>query len=247
MSEVFGTFATPSKTATAATAFAQLVPPWRGVAGGASKLYKLDSGRPNWSSRGAFTHITRLFYECGSTIHDVVVMRPLNYAIIRADVAHNAATFVLESDPGLYATVNNYKYGLPPEANGISASVANNAIAAGDYVAYQLRDGTWVLDTVASGTYAALVLTTSTPNVTGGGVEAGTPMFFFGIYTDKDPATGLIHPVYSCKASTRENLLGAGDGASISSLHPGDPMVVFSGNATAAGFLVTAAGHYADR
>jgi hypothetical protein len=241
---ILGTFALSSNTQVAGTAIASLVRPYRGN-GGDRTLYKMVGDRPNWAG-WPFTHISQLVYTAAGTAHNVVIMRPLNYAVISADVAANATGFALKTDPGLYST--SYKYDLPGEAAGVgSAAVANNAIAAGDYVCYQLRDGTWVADTVASGTYAALVLTTATPNVAGGGVESGSPMFFFGVSTDLDPATGAAQPTLASVASARQSLLSDTAFGTVAGLHPGDPLLVFSGNATAAGTLAMCTGFYSRK
>lgn len=241
-SKVFGTFTLSTATANAGTAFTRLIPPWRG-AGIAPLLYKHNQGRPNWHTPGAYTTLTQLTVTDGGTAHDYVVMRPFNYALVTTDVAANAATFILADDPGLYATT--YKYALPAEAGGVVSAVADNAIAASDYVAYQLRDGTWILDTVSSGTYAALVLATSTPNVTGGGVEAGTPMFFFGVAANSDPATGTVNPTLKAgAASSRINLLPDNALGGLTSLRPGQPMFIYNANASNASTLNVGHGCY---
>lgn len=241
MTNRFGSFATPTKTVAFGTAFASLIPPWRG-SGADAIVHSYLNGKLNVPK--AYTHVTKAIYEAAGTAHDLVLMRPFNYGIVSADVAINTATFVLTDDPGVYST--NYKYVLPGSASGVPGNTANNAIAAGDYVAYQLRDGTWVLDTVASGTYAALVLTTTIPNVTGGGVAAGTLMYFFGVAANVDPATGLAHASFRSVASARTNLLGDAAGGEFCTLHQGDPIVAYSANATATGLLISCGGYYTN-
>jgi len=236
---IFGTFALSSLTQTAGTVIVAGVPPFRGKAGTANR-YQLSTGKPNWLT--AFTHLTQLVYTAAGTAHDVVVMRPLNWATIAADVAANATAITLDWNPGTYSA--NYKYDLPADANGKPSAVADNNIAANDYVAYQLRDGTWVFDKVASVSGLTLTMTTATPNVTGGGVEAGTALFFFGVAADSDPATGKAHLTINSVASARTDLLNNYGGGTISTLHPGDPLLIYSANATAAGVLSLVTGFY---
>lgn len=239
---ILGRFALSSKTANAGTVLASLIPPFRGSNSVPPLMYKLQGGKPNWRNQ-PYTVISQLCYTAGSTAHDVVVMRPFNWAVVAADVAHNATVVTLETDPGLYAT--RYKYDLPPEAGGVVATTANNGIAGSDYVCYQLRDGTWQIDTVASVSSLSITMNTGTPNVSGGGIEKGSILFFFGVAANTDPATGLAHLAITSVASARTELLTSA--GSISSLHPGDPLIVYSANASNAGILSFVAGHYAER
>jgi hypothetical protein len=239
-----GSFSLSSKTASSGTAFASLVPPYRGPSGSPPLLYKLDGGKPNWIRHNVFTHISQLVYTAGSTAHDLVIMRPLNWAVINGNVAANSSTIVLTTDPGVYST--NYKYDLPPSASGLVSCTASNAIAASDYVAYQLRDGTWVLDLVSSVSGLTLTMTTATPNITGGGIADGSILFFFGVAANVDPATGLAHQAINSVASARTSLLSDLARGTVQNFHPGDPMVLYSANASNAGILSVASGFYAQ-
>jgi hypothetical protein len=240
-SNVLGQFALSSKTANAGTVLASLVPPFRGANGQPALLYKLQNQRPNWRNQ-PHTVISQLVYTAGSTAHDVVIMRPLNWARITTDVAINSTTMVLETNPGTYSSY--YKYDLPPEAGGKVAGVADNGIAGSDYVAYQLRDGTWQINTVSSVSSLTLTLGTATPNITGGGVEAGSICFFFGVAADSDPATGLAHLTINSVASARTSLLDGSAPGAISTLRPGDPMIIYSANASNAGIISVVSGYY---
>lgn len=243
----FPTWSIGQTTASVSTAFAALIPPSRG-AGGGPLVYKAT---PNYLAgwmkgpAGSYTHISQLKYTIGGTTHPVSVMRPLNWSVTSAVAAASQATLVLADDPGVYST--NYKYltplglvvggqgGTPP------SQVGNNAVAGGDYVAYQYPDGTWYLDVVSSGTYAALVLT----NNFAVALPAGTVLFFFGIYTDSDPATGLAQWETTPTISTnRIDLLNDAQYGGFQSLHPGDPLVVYSVNTGSQGYLNSAAGFY---
>lgn len=243
-------------TAAGGTAFIQGIIPYPGAAPGAPLLYAQVPGNngnsPNWwgaGSNSVFTVVDRIQYSTNGIAQKVGLLQPLNFAYVTTAVAINTATFILDKDPGVYST--NYRYRL--NNSNVPASVANNAIAAGDYVAYQLVDGTWIFDTVASGTYAALVLTTNVPNISGGGVNAGAPMFFFGVVGDKNPANGQVPfqttiPVYG----TAGSVTGSSQNQEIysqwtglwQSIHPGDPVIFYSPNTTTAGTLDMVTGYY---
>ncbi len=244
---VFGQFSLGKATnAVGGTAFTKLIPPWVGPPGAAAMIYGLNANNtPNWTGpSGGVTHITRALYTTPSTQHNVYLMRPLNWTTFSVAVAKNATAITLAADPGVYST--NYKYSLPAGQTG--PCVADNAIAANDYVAYQLADGTWVLDTIASGTFGGgnLVLTTGTPNVNGATIAASSPLFFFGIKTDTDPATGGAHWTTLTTASTNRQDIFQQDNTvgGFTALHPGDPIAFLSDNATAQGWLDLMAGYY---
>lgn len=245
----WGTFAVGEATAAGATAFATLARPYpfgSGGEGGSPILYKLnESGTPNWMGQGgAFTNLNTLIYTTAGTAHSVAVMQPLNFTTFAAAVAKNSTSISLTEDPGTYATV--YRF---PTYNDVDPAIANNTIAAGDYVAYQLDDGSWRLDTIASGTQAGgnLVLTTGTANVDGATIAAGNILFFYGISTDVHPVTGAAHWITTTIASTnRQSLLQEGVFGGIRSLFRGLPLLIYSNNDTAQGRMNHASGYYSQ-
>jgi len=231
-------------TASAGTAITGLIPPYTGSKGASRKLFAVDTGRtisnstqtaltgaPNWmGDNDCFTHITDITIITGSTSHSLFFMRPLNWTYITAAVAANATTALIKEDPGVYST--NYRY-PSPLATG-TAAVADNTIASGDFVAYQLKDGTWILDTTTGLSGSTLTFSTAVPNITGGGIAAGTPLFFFGVITDKDPATGLLHFAMDTPVSLTPWNVKTDTASLFSSLHRGDPIMIHNANATAA-------------
>lgn len=245
MASALGHFMIPSTTANAGTAFAAKVEPYAGYPG-ARLMYKLISGRPNWLAYGgAYTVLDSIAYADTGTAHSLVVMRPLNWAVVNGDVAHNATGVTLLTDPGAYTTSGSFKYPTTPESAGIPATVATNTIAGSDYIMVQLRDGSWHMSTVASVSSLTLTLTTATPNVSGGGIEDGSILFFFGVAADTNPNDGKAHLALTAGAgSTKIELVASGKSdVGIRSFFPGDPMILYSANASNAG-TVTAAGHY---
>jgi hypothetical protein len=179
--------------------------------------------------RNAYTAITFASYTAAGTAHTLTAMRPFNYTTFTADAAASQAVVNITANPGAYSTTGVWQYGRP----GITPSTANNLMAASDFVAYELPDGNYVLDTVSSISSLAVTLTTNLPT---GGVKKGGRLWFYGIITDVNPQTSKAHPQFTLTASvttTFENEVGE----FFRSLNTYDPIILHSGNATAAGTL----------
>lgn len=255
----FSTYTTGDYTAAAGTAFTAFVPPFgTGAQGGVpSPLYQVDgSGNPLWvRGTGAVkTQLVSLTYTVASpsAAQTVTVLRPLNFTYFTAAVAAGTTALPVAADPGVYST--NYKYSLPGgtgTGNGPSgpSNVADRVIAANDYVMYQLLDGTWVLDTVASGFSSGTITVTNgppTPTVAGnGGCYKNGVLFHFGVAGVVDPATNQKQPAFTVAASANSlQLIGNTFAGGVAAMHYGDPLVLVCTNSgTAAGVLeeVTAA------
>ena len=257
-----GTFSV-SSVASGSTAASLLIPPWPGpssvpyifnaVAGYVPSVVAPSATKANWLQAPNFgvPHITSLQLNTSSTAHSLFVFRPLNWTYFPSGLAKNTTVIPDSSgvsgtgifdDPGVYST--NYKY--PTGGNNFPGQVADAAISSTNLmVCYQLSDGSWMFDTIASGTFGStLTLTTGTPNRTGGAIPTGGVMFYFGAVagTLKDPATGLAAWGFGTKASALgvyQDMI-AGE---VAALHPGDPLLVYDGNGTAADSL-TATGYY---
>jgi hypothetical protein len=248
MNPVLGKFTVPGTGATAGTAFSRLIPPYPGPSGNPPFIYSVNNSVPNWQSQGsAFTTVKRLEYLTGTTQHTLYVMRPLNWTTVNGAVAANATSIILTADPGVYST--KYRYGTSlgyVYGTQTVASTANNAIAGSDWVACQLVDGSWYYSIVSSVSSLTLTVTTAVPNVSGGGIADGTPIFFFGTTTDTDPATGQPHPSWATEpagSGQTTQVFSDPDGI-VSSVHAGDPMIFYSANATARGDLGLISGTY---
>lgn len=243
--EIFRTWAVSGNTATADTAFYRLVEPYPGTGAGGRPLHRVDgNGKRVQPAPGAFTHVSSLIYTAGTTAHDVVVLRPLNWTYLTEAAGVNDTTVVIADDPGVYST--NYRYPLSGAVTK-PTSVADNAIAANDYVAFQRLDGTWHVSTVASVSGLTVTLNTATPNVTGAGAAKYAMVYFFGVAADVNPQTGLAHLAFKSTASTKVEFFAQNGSSSACGLNPYDPLIIYSGNATAAGTLNAASGFYANR
>lgn len=252
LNDILGRFGPVTRFSTAtATTSPLFFPPWRGPLAASPFVYTAPAGVPNWYTFAGRTVLTSALYTTGATAHTITLVRPKNWTYFPAGWAKNltlipngtgAKSTGLFDDPGVYST--NYKYPSPITTG--TASLGDNAIGTGDYVAYQLTDGTWQLDKVASGTFnSALTLGTGTPNVTGGGVPVNGVLFFFGIAADSDPGTALACPsTLSSITVSRANLAADDVMGFMSSLHPGDPLLLISNNATNPGSWEGCSGYY---
>lgn len=203
--DALGSAVLPETTQIADTIITQLVPPLK----------------------GAFTGITRLAYTNQGTAHVLTIMRPLNWTTFSADAASGQAVVNVVVNPGAYAT--SWKYGRP----GATPSVADNLVAANDWVVYELPDGNYVLDTVASISGLAITLTTNVPT---GGVKNGGRLWCFGVTTDLNPQTTVAHTQFPLPVSATTVFANKND-VFYRSLNKYDPLILHSDNATAAGTL----------
>jgi hypothetical protein len=231
------------KTAAANTPFTQLIPPGPQ---GRQLLWAAAPNQPNWYSLGWMTRVTRIAYLSGTASHLLSVMRPKNWATTTQAMPQNSKTMNLGVDPGVYST--NYRYPLPPGA--VPSLVADHPIASGDYIAYQLDDGSWQLDTVnvvaAPPPFGAFSVTTGTPNRAGATLRAGAPVFYFGVPTLLDPVTGMLDPNWSTSppASGTAHDVFTDPVGLITALRLGDPMCFYSPNGTTAGELELISGYF---
>jgi hypothetical protein len=232
---ILGTLSVGQKAFSAAGV--QIIPPFRGANGNAF----LQDPRNKRFGDG-ITHINTVGYTTLGTAHLIGIMRPFNYTWLLTAIAANGTALVPYDDPGVYST--NMKY---PTPGNKPATVANNTIAANDYVVIQLVDGTWHVSTIASGTFAGgdLVLTTAVPNITGGGAAVGAPVYFFGVIGDSDPNTGLVNPQTTIALSQTRDVTWSNDVCGImAALHAGDPMLFYTPNTTNNGTLEFISGWY---
>lgn len=254
---VFGGWNIPSATATGGTAFTALIPPdtypsdpngqslqqsafLGGLIPGSITIHLAGwYGRVGSPTFGV-THVTDLVYTTGTTAHAITMMQPKNFTYTTAASLKNVATLTIAYDPGVYSTNFAYNQGQIP------SSVADNAIANTDYVAFQLADGTWFSSKVTSYVAPTLTLVTTLPNPTGvGGVAVNTPVFFFGQASDVNPCTGLLDWTTTTTASAaRAAIISRDFMGGIQANHAGDPLLFFSPNTAAAGSLDYAAGAY---
>lgn len=227
-----GVLNVPSKTFTGGTPGMQIIPPY-----GGSSLQRVVSGVRY--APEVHTVVSTVCYTTGATAHVIGIMRPFNWTYIATANAANSTTLVLYDDPGAYST--NWKWSNP---NSKPANVANNAIAANDWVAFQLVDGSWHVSKVASLSSLTLTLSTATPNVTGGGASVGTPVYFFGVIGDTDPNTTLVNPQCTIAANATASTVWSDQNGILQTMHTGTPMLFYSPASTNDGTLEHMSGFY---
>lgn len=228
---IYSTFAVGRATAAGGTEFAKLIPP-----------FQTEGAPANGVRSPGITHVSKLCYTTGATAHQIGIMRPFNFTTFSADAAAGQKVVNITADPGLYSTVANWKYSPVPNA---VPRIANNAIAASDYVAYQCADGSYVIDTVASVATLAVTLTTNVPT---GGVKSGGQFYFLGVIGDSDPSTADVNPQTTTVASAAQAVYWSDPIVGVvQAVHAGDPLMFYSPNTTNAGVLEFLCGFHGMR
>jgi hypothetical protein len=261
LQNILGALNAPTNvTATAANAMAVLLPPWPGVPPGRlMQVVKVPAGTgslPRIEGGEGILHVTKMVLTTPSNTQKIAIMRPRNWTYTTVAIAKGVTVIpnaALKDDPGLFSTNYKYNNGLAPAAPG------DDTIATGDYVAYQLADGTWQVDIIASGTFGStLTLTTGTPNTTNGYIPANSPFYFFGIITSADPAVSgnmayaaagyTWNPDFQAtivaSATNDQTVLDNNGYGLMSAFNPGDPLMVYHPQTTAAGILNYVGGFY---
>lgn len=208
------TFSIPRTTAALGTAFTALVPP----------------------KRGHKTKISFLQITSGGTAHTWYVLKELGRTTVVTAVAGGGTSVVLAADPGKYATVGRFA------VTGITPSVADNGVAANDYLVFQLKDGTWTTAVVSA---AATDGTTGRVTVTVGaigsaGLAAGAKVWFMGVATNTDPNTGNAGTTLTPPTSATTpypNAAGVGGATVADAVLTESPLLLYNANATAASVL----------
>lgn len=209
-----GAVAFPSKTANAGTIITQVIPP----------------------RKDCYANLAAVVYTAAATAHTLTVMRPFNWTTFTADAAASQAVVNIAADPGTYSSG-----GLKDNPGNYTPSVANNGIAANDFVVYELPDGNFTLDTVSSVSSLAVTLSNNVPT---GGVRKGMKLWFFGIITNTNPLTGVAHATWALADSATTTLEPTAGVPLLRTTHKDHPMILHSGNATNAGTLVRASAFY---
>lgn len=169
--------------------------------------------------------VSQLRFECGGTANTVLLVNAKTIVTAYAAVAPAGTSLILSRDPGSYAAIMPAT--RPP-------MVADNLIAANDYIAYQTQNGRWVQCVVSAATTDTLTgrVTCTIPAVGTQGIPAGAKVAFFGLVTDTSPWTGQTGSTLQGVAATSVEF--GGDGRILHSADfPNAPILVYSLNATA--------------
>ena len=179
-----------------------------------------------------FTRLMDLSYVSAGTQHTLTILKEIGRTTVASAAAASQAVVNLTANPGTSL--------LGPA--GTASQLANDGVAANDYLVFELPDGTYYFDYVASVNVLAVTMTNNLPT---NGLAAGATVWMMGQTTDSEPTTGLAFPFLKPPVSARTlytNILGiAVSGYRYS------PLLVSSSNATAAGFIEYMTALYTDR
>lgn len=170
--------------------------------------YALIPGLP-----GAITRFIKAQVDNGATDNGLYVMRPIGLlndtdrAFVTTARITSDTTVPLDRDP----------------------SAPGNTIASGDQVVIQCSDGVYRQFQVSSWSANTVTLT----GALGFAVDSGAPFFFFGVFNDTDPRTGVAFPKLDTKASVVTDIPTTGSfEAGFPGFRAGDPILLYSPNAT---------------
>lgn len=245
MSEFLGNFALPETGGSASVAIGILIDPPRSnmATGFDNPATPLPQALLQQPCDGIIT-LTKAVITC-TAAQLVSALSPLNWTTLAADGAATTAgnaSITLSADPGLYSV--SYRGGRQPQPPN-AFSTANNAIAAGDWIGFQMADGTWVADLVTAVAGSSTILVGLTSALGTGGVKQGSLVYFFGVPADINPATGRKRPQTTFPASSaRDTSWNSTDGIAFT-LFNGDPMLLLAGNTDNATKINYATGRYA--
>ena len=193
--------------------------------------------------KGAKIRIGQLNYTSGTTVHNLIFMRPQNYATVTKSALQGATAVTLDKDPGVFSA--NWQFGSAP-------LVADNAMAANDYYCVELADGTFLFDTVSAVPTSypgAITINTALPGPSGAtAVLAGARFWMFGVSSDTDPRTGLAFESVETIASKTDYPVNEQTGLGIATtLGLYEPMMIYDANATAADTIERVTGYYGQQ
>lgn len=211
------TFFRPKKSVAFGTAFQTFIPP----------------GSPKLRAKVLYWK-----YTVGAATHTVTFMRTMATTKVKTAAIAGATSLVIARDPG------NYSANATADGKAYTPSVANNLVAANDWLAVLKPDGTWLVfqpSAASTGTDGSVTLTVSA--LPTGGIAANAPVHFFGAAGDTDPKTNEAHPSYGPTASAT-TAYDAQGGSLVETVYPGDAMLFNSDNPTATGTLEYIAGIY---
>lgn len=205
----FGGGVIGKSTATAATAFYTVIPPY-------STPYSIVTT----AAIVPYTVITHVSMTNGNTANATTVMRPIGRTTAAAAASTGVNTITISGDPGNNAT------GM------YNTSGTNNNIAANDIIVVAHGDGSVGQYTVGAYNTTSKVVTVTASGFTVN-VPSGAYVWDCGINSDTDPITGVAFPTFGIAASTgpSDAFLTAGRG--FAGAKVGDPLVLYNPNATA--------------
>lgn len=168
--------------------------------------------------------LAALSYLCGATAHTLSFMYAKDAAAYAGSSRNTTSALALSGQAVINVTTT-------------PRDPAGNAVAANDIIAYQLTDGTWEFNTVASVATKAITMNSNITGVDAGAggtaIAAGAKVMIFGVVGD-----GACLKL-KATASVQKDWIGYGTPVLV---HPyvGEPFYVTIDNGTNDGFLMNA-------
>ena len=175
---------------------------------GTAYYVKIDPYAVGPAAYQAFTCIYQINYTNGNTANAITVMRPIGRTTAAAAATTASNTITLAADPG-------------PSGNGIAAN---------DQVVVANESGTWDQYTVGAWNGTTKVMTV-TGAALANNVSSGARVWFYGIFSDTDPVTGLAFPALPTAVNTT-GFAFQGSVAGARGAQVGDPLLLYNPNAT---------------
>lgn len=182
---------------------------------------------------GAKVRVTNLQYKASTTAHTLTAMRCLGNGTVQTATVASGTTITVDT------------------ASCAAAAMTGDVLSAGDFIVYQYTDGTYELNTVGSVVAGTGVITLGTALQAVKTIAAGTTVWYMGVAGD----TGHIQlPADASTLMTYQDpIAGVAVGGvsrdfsnvNYSRSGYGDPMIIQSDNATAAGTLYSLSGYWA--
>lgn len=191
------------------------------TASAGTAIFKLIRG-----ADGLITTINNIIYTSGSTAHTITILRPV------------AATTAAGGTNGGESVITFADLGAMKITNSSSIELA----ATNDYIAWINTNGQYAYDTI--GSVSGNEVTTT--NSIGTAIDGGAPVWIFGELARTTHVT-LSPPVSA--TTSMDVQVQAGQPGQINTnvrVGDGDPVIVTSNNATAAGTIVSISGTYVD-
>lgn len=186
---------------------------------------------------GKRAKLSSLRWENGATANQVNVQSAFTKVSLNDAASRLATQLRLAFDPGVYSRL------YPPTR---PAMVADNPIAANDYIAYKTSGGLWVLALVSAVSVdpTSGVATVTVPAIQVALVK-GTKVVYYGAVGDLSPNTGRGPSVFAPAASAVTTLGDTASGSTpIAQSDLNDaPLLIHSTNLTNASILHYATGY----
>lgn len=188
--------------------------------------------------KNSFSIITTLRYSNGGTTqgHTLTFLKPVGVTTVTSATTAGQKVVPLVADPSQYLGPNG----------STSGQTVNNPTSAGDYLVFELPDGTFYFDTANSTVTTVVTMSTNLPTR---GLAAGAKVWNLKVTGQKDPWTGIAFPTMLAPFQIALNTVGEYtiqdiENGLVRSNQQYQPMIVQSNNISVAGTIDWISGVY---